>query len=78
VVRATGGLDDTIDDSTGFKFLDYNGVALLDAIRAACRAWEDREGWTAMMVRGMHKDFSWTASASEYSRLYNRLHPAAG
>ncbi|HWE48979.1 MAG TPA: glycogen synthase GlgA [Bryobacteraceae bacterium] len=78
VVRATGGLDDTIDNSTGFKFLDYNGVALLDAIRAACSAWEDREGWTAMMVRGMQKDFSWTASASEYSRLYSRLHPAAG
>jgi starch synthase len=79
VVRATGGLDDTIDDSTGFKFSDYSGAALLDAIRAACSAWEeDREGWTAMMVRGMQKDFSWMASASEYSRLYNRLHPAAG
>jgi len=78
VVRATGGLDDTIDDTTGFKFLDYNEKALLHAIRTACRSWENRDGWTAMMVRGMHKEFSWTASASEYSRLYNRLHPIAG
>jgi starch synthase len=77
VVRATGGLDDTIDETTGFKFADYNGIALLDAIRAACRAWEDRDGWREMMLRGMRRDFSWTASASEYSRLYKRLHPAA-
>jgi starch synthase len=75
VVRATGGLDDTIDESTGFKFSDYNGMALLEAIRAACRAWADRKAWSAMMVRGMRKDFSWTASAAEYSRLYCKLHP---
>jgi starch synthase len=75
VVRATGGLDDTIDETTGFKFADYNGIALLGAIRAACRAWADRKAWAAMMVRGMRKDFSWTASAAEYSRLYRKLHP---
>lgn len=86
VVRATGGLDDTIadtitdpgmdstaDEGTGFKFRDYNGEALLEAIGRACRAWEDRKTWTAMMVRGMQRDFSWTASAREYSSLYSRL-----
>ncbi|HVV46016.1 MAG TPA: glycosyltransferase, partial [Bryobacteraceae bacterium] len=78
VVRATGGLDDTIvgapeTGSTGFKFLDYNGKALLEAIRLACRAWNDRAAWTAMMVRGMRKDYSWTASAAEYSRLYRKI-----
>jgi starch synthase len=77
VVRATGGLDDTIDASTGFKFLDYNERAFLDTVRAACRAWQDREAWTAMMVRGMHKDFSWAVSAAAYSRLYRELHPLA-
>jgi starch synthase len=75
VVRATGGLDDTIiaapsPEATGFKFLDYNGKALLDAIRQANRKWLDRKAWTGIMVRGMRKDFSWTASAAEYSRLY--------
>jgi starch synthase len=73
VVRATGGLDDTIDEYTGFKFTDYNGVALLAAIRDACQAWEDHGAWTARMVRGMSKDFSWTQSALAYSELYGRL-----
>ena len=78
VVRATGGLDDTItafpaSEATGFKFLDYNGNALLDAIRQACRVWKDKKAWTAMMVRGMRKDYSWTASAGEYSRLYRKI-----
>ncbi|MDE3198825.1 MAG: glycogen synthase GlgA [Acidobacteriota bacterium] len=81
VVRATGGLDDTVEgypaaDATGFKFLDYNGGALLHSIREACRLWEYRNSWRAMMVRGMQKDFSWTASAAEYSKLYRDLHPA--
>jgi starch synthase len=74
VVRATGGLDDTVDESTGFKFHDYNEYALLGTVRAACRAWEDRVGWGEMMVRGMRKNFSWAASAAEYSRLYGALH----
>jgi starch synthase len=78
VVRATGGLDDTIldqnrPDSTGFKFNDYTGSALLGTTRAALRAWEDREAWTAMMRRGMGQDFSWAASAAEYSRLFEAL-----
>ena len=77
VVRATGGLDDTIHEETGFKFTDYNGRALLNTIRRACVAWHDRDAWTSMMVRGMQQDFSWAASAGEYSRLYSSLHPSA-
>ncbi len=73
VVRATGGLDDTIDESTGFKFSDYNGIALLAAIRDACQAWADNDAWTARMVRGMHRDFSWAPSARAYSDLYESL-----
>jgi starch synthase len=73
VVRATGGLDDTIDESTGFKFADYNGSALLEAVRVACQAWEDHGAWAARMVRGMQKDFSWGPSARAYSELYERL-----
>jgi starch synthase len=78
IVRATGGLNDTVidwppDEATGFKFHDYNGKALLDAILLACWFWEDRDAWTAMMVRGMQKDFSWSASAAEYSRLYAEI-----
>jgi starch synthase len=73
VVRATGGLDDTIDDSTGFKFHDYSGDALLDAVRQALTAFQNMERWTERMRRGMGKDFSWSASAGEYVDLYRRL-----
>ncbi|PWU04494.1 MAG: glycogen synthase GlgA [Terriglobia bacterium] len=73
VVRATGGLDDTIDEGTGFKFVDYSGRALAAAIREARSVYTDRASWTAMMLRGMSKDFSWTRSAAAYSALYRDL-----
>ncbi len=73
IVRATGGLDDTIDGETGFKFREYSGAALLDAIRAALAAYRDRKCWRGMMANGMKKNFSWDASAAEYSALYRRL-----
>ncbi len=73
VVRATGGLDDTIEDGTGFKFREYTGAALLVAIRGALAAYRDAEGWAARMRRGMRKDFSWKVSAGEYAKLYKRL-----
>ncbi|HEY6393156.1 MAG TPA: glycogen synthase GlgA [Bryobacteraceae bacterium] len=73
VVRATGGLDDTIDEDTGFKFRDYTGSALLQAVRSAVGAYRDRDAWVSMMRRGMRKDFSWSAAAGEYLALYRRL-----
>jgi starch synthase len=76
VVRATGGLDDTIDKDTGFKFRDYSGDALLESVRLALKAFRNKDDWTRRMRRGMQKDFSWKASAGEYVELYRRL--AAG
>jgi starch synthase len=73
VVRATGGLDDTIDGGTGFKFREYSGSALLKAVREAARAFERKDFWRQMMVCGMAKDFSWKTSAAAYSALYRRL-----
>lgn len=73
VVRATGGLDDTIEEGTGFKFGQYSGTALADAVRAAVQAFGNREAWEVMMRRGMRKDFSWKASAAAYSALYSKL-----
>jgi starch synthase len=73
VVRATGGLDDTIDESTGFKFTEYSGEALAGAVRRAVTAWSNRERWGEMMRRGMERDFSWRTSAAAYSELYRRL-----
>jgi len=74
VVRATGGLDDTIDAGvTGFKFSEYSGPAFLAAIQEAVRAYADPAGWHRMMRRGMGMDFSWRTSAAAYSELYRRL-----
>lgn len=73
VVRATGGLDDSVDEECGFKFTEYSGGALLEALRQAIRAYADPPRWKKMMITGMGKDFSWNASAAEYSTLYRRL-----
>jgi len=73
VVRATGGLDDTIQENTGFKFSWYSTGALYDCLRTALGAYRNRDAWTARMVRGMKEDFSWSFSADTYSKLYERL-----
>ena len=80
VVRATGGLDDTIEPwdakagkGTGFKFSDYTGDALLATVRAALAAFKDKEGWKKLMLNDMNKDFSWAASAKEYIKIYERV-----
>jgi starch synthase len=73
VVRAVGGLDDTVQEDTGFKFQDYSVASLYDALRTALGAWQNRDAWTERMRRGMAKDFSWHASAMQYSALYAKL-----
>lgn len=78
VVRATGGLDDTIEAfdpatglGTGFKFQAYDGAALLGAIRGAlAMSRSEPATWRKIQTNGMAKDFSWQASAIEYARLY--------
>lgn len=79
IVRATGGLDDTIESwnprtgkGTGFKFNDYNGEVLLLTVKEALHAYRDQSSWQILMRNGMAKDFSWNASAKEYVRVYER------
>ena len=73
VVHATGGLEDTIDGETGFKFREYSGQALVGAVHAALDAFGNQEGWVERMRRCMGKDFSWAASARAYSELYGKV-----
>jgi starch synthase len=73
IVRATGGLEDSVDRSTGFKFKEYSPAALAGAIGEALHAWQFRDAWTERMRRGMAKDFSWESSAAEYQRMYAEL-----
>jgi starch synthase len=77
VVRATGGLDDTVQkfdakthQGTGFKFDSYDGRALLECIRAALKLQRDTKAWQMVQKNGMAKDFSWKASAAAYVTLY--------
>jgi starch synthase len=78
VVRATGGLDDTIDEQpngggNGFKFWGYSPWALLDAIHRALSTFRNKTVWTEMMKRAMAQDFSWDKPAAEYVRVYERV-----
>ena len=73
VVRATGGLEDTVGEDTGFKFKEYAPAALWEATQKALAAWYVRKPWRERMRLGMTKDFSWDASAASYQQLYNAL-----
>ena len=80
IVRATGGLDDTIEPwdartgkGTGFKFTDYTGEALLATVKQALLAYRDPSSWQTLMRNGMGRDFSWGASAREYGKVYERV-----
>ena len=80
IVRATGGLNDTVEDAdaapdtgTGFKFVDYTPAALVQTVRRALSAYRDPERWTAIQQRGMRLDHSWDASAAEYVKLYRTM-----
>jgi starch synthase len=80
LVRATGGLDDTIVDfdarsgsGTGFKFLPYEAGALAESWRRALTAWRNGDSFAALQRRCMTQDFSWSRSARHYSRLYSSL-----
>jgi len=77
IVRATGGLDDTVESfdvehgtGTGFKFEPYTGAALLDAVRLALHHFTDERIWKRIQLNGMSRDFSWKRPATEYAKLY--------
>ena len=78
LVRATGGLDDTIVDfadsksnsANGFKFEEYSSSALLDKLQQACKLYADKKKWNQLVLNGMACDFSWDVSAKRYIELY--------
>ena len=80
IVRAAGGLDDTIENfereplrGNGFKFYEYDSGRLLEKIDEALLVYAERDVWRALMLNGMRADFSWSASARHYVELYQRL-----
>jgi starch synthase len=80
IVRATGGLADTVSDvdsdqehGNGITFADYTPEALLDALRRALRLYADHARWAPLPARAMAYDSRWSASARAYADLYRRL-----
>jgi len=79
VVRATGGLQDTVVDpneahspGTGFKFNRFHKDELIAAVRRAIEAFRNRDIWQAMMRKAMAQDFSWERSAREYIDVFGQ------
>jgi starch synthase len=80
VVRATGGLADTIvgyDEQTaasgqanGFSFHDYSALALSETLQHACDVYRKKDVWSRLISVGMAQDWSWTRSAKQYVELY--------
>lgn len=83
IVRATGGLADTVTDAnprtladgtaTGFCFCEPTSAALWQTIERALSLWPDRDAWIRLMRTGMRQDWSWDRSAREYTRLYEEI-----
>lgn len=79
VVRATGGLDDTITEfdpetgeGNGFKFSEYSAAALVESVKKAVKVYEDEKLWRKLMRNAMKEDFSWKKSAVKYEKIYKR------
>ncbi len=77
IVRATGGLDDTIEEwdagkqtGTGFKFYGYDPQALLTEIDQALKVFEDKAAWERLMRNGMAQNYDWAEPAREYVKAY--------
>jgi starch synthase len=80
VVRATGGLDDTVEHfnpstgtGNGFKFGPYQAGALLEKIREALYFYGRPEAWQQIQRNGMMADNSWEAAAKKYVELYREV-----
>ena len=80
IVRATGGLDDTIqpfeatkEQGNGFKFKEYTPESMLAAIRQALGVFTQQPVWKRLMKNGMSASFGWEFSARKYLDLYREL-----
>jgi len=77
IVRAVGGLDDTVENwdavtqsGNGFKFREYSAPKFLEKIYEARYAYADKKGWAKIQQNGMSVDNSWQNAARNYVELY--------
>ncbi|HKY85065.1 MAG TPA: glycogen/starch synthase [Anaerolineales bacterium] len=83
VVRATGGLRDTVRDhalgsGTGFVFAEPSPMALAEALRRAMRLFGEPRGWAQLQHRAARRDFGWDRPARKYAAVYRRAMRARG
>lgn len=73
IVHMTGGLGDTVTDSTGFRFKSASSRSLRTALVKALAVYVDRDLWISMQKKAMSADFSWSKSATQYLEIYKSL-----
>jgi starch synthase len=80
VVRATGGLDDTVENfdrargtGNGFKFTRYAADSLVGSVYEALYCYAEPEVWRKIQQNGMRADHSWTAAARRYVEVYRAV-----
>jgi starch synthase len=80
VVRATGGLTDTVSEfdpangsGNGFVFVPYEGREMIAALRRGLRLFEDRATWKRLTANCFAANFSWSIAAAQYMKLFERL-----
>jgi len=80
IVRATGGLDDTIQEfnpetekGNGFKFVEYSAAALVEEVKKALSVYKNKRLWLKLVKKAMKEDFSWRKSAIKYAEIYDRV-----
>lgn len=78
IVRATGGLDDTIvgyplANSNGFKFWRYDSMDMLEAIQCAINVYHEKDTWNCIVKNAMEYNYSWDKSAKKYLEVYKEL-----
>ncbi len=88
IVRATGGLRDTVENvkinrklfglikqikGTGFVFNKFSLPEFISAIKQALEFYQNKQNWRRLQIRAMRQDFSWLKSAQKYLKLYDKL-----
>ena len=83
VAHASGGIQEIVQDydptlepsesGYGFLYYDYSSEAFWDSIKRARALFRDRAVWTGLIRRAMEREFSWSAAAERYEKLYRSL-----
>ncbi|MDO8514937.1 MAG: glycogen/starch synthase, partial [bacterium] len=73
VVRAVGGLADSVSDEVGFSFKDFNAMSFIVAVTRALELYKNKKEWEKLVKRAMNQNFSWDVVANKYLDLYSRV-----